>query len=117
MSLCFTHFSLRKAQHVESAASIVKQYPVKGVVCVPVPQSSIKLDLRCYLITTQAKAGIINILKNRGVESHMSFPVQPIILMLLIQHFYHKCIHVFFFLVGILYPDFAFVLYFSNFCY
>lgn len=45
----FIHFSLRKAQHVESAASIVKQYPVKGVVCVPVPQSSIKLDLRCYL--------------------------------------------------------------------
>lgn len=51
-------------------------------------------------------------LKDRGVESNMSLPAQPIILMLLIPGSYHKCRCVFFFsIVGILYPDFAFKLF------
>lgn len=109
MSSCFTHFSLHKAQNVDSTANIVKQCPMRRAAHVPVPQSSIKLHLLYYLLLLyKLKASIIN----KGVESNTSLPAL-IILMLLILGFYHKCVYIF--IVGIPHLGLRFYIIFSIF--
>lgn len=84
MSLCLTHSSPHKAQSVESAANTVNNAQVRVL---PVPHSNIRFIMLFILLLCKQNASIVNILKNKGIESNISLPAKLIILTLLILDF------------------------------